>query len=79
MITEEEFQANLGNQLNRRWGNILGQNLIKIEQLEFEINQQLVQIQKMTKNIEDLKSDLHQAQIDLIAARGKNIIDTMPE
>jgi len=82
VITEEQFQANLGDQLNRRWGKLLGQNLIEIEQLKFQISQQVIQVQEMTKNeallvetIDDLRKELHQAQCDMLAAQGKAIID----
>jgi uncharacterized coiled-coil protein SlyX len=70
----EEFQANLGNLLNQRWGELLGQSLVKIEKLEFQLSQQTGQIEALSKKIEDLKLELHQTQIDLVSTRSKSII-----
>ncbi len=59
----KEFENNLGNLLNEKWGGILGQKLIEIEQLKFQHNQQM----------DNLRAELHQAQIDLMKAQGKVI------
>jgi len=82
-MDQEQFQAELGNLLNRQWGDLLGQRLIEIEQLKFQISQQVIQVQEMTKNeallietIDDLRKELHQAQCDMLAAQGKAIIDS---
>lgn len=75
MTNEEQFQTNLGNQLNRRWGAILGQSLIIIEQLEFQISQQVVLIQEMTKNEKALTERINDLEKEVLAAQGKAIID----
>jgi hypothetical protein len=68
--------------LGAKFGELLSKLYTKIIVLE-KINSDLtVQIQEINLNkdefinhIEDLKSQLHQAQLDLIAAQGKAIID----
>ena len=60
------YQAD--KEVNSEWGILLGQSLAIKLVLEKELNQLRIEN-------EDLKAKLHQAQLDLLAAQGKSIID----
>lgn len=74
MDKEQEFQTNLGNKLNEEWGKILGNKLIEIEQLKFMNGSQVAEIEKLKVETDNLKHQLHEAEIRIVSARGKATI-----
>lgn len=76
MDKEQEFQTNLGNKLNGEWGKILGNKLIEIEQLKFTNGSQVAEIEKLKVEIDNLKHQLHEAEIRIVSAESKvTIVD----
>jgi uncharacterized protein YaiL (DUF2058 family) len=68
--------------VNERWGKLLGQAMAQIILLEKEIaslgdkvTQLDAELVNRAEKEKQLRSRLHQAEIDLIAAQGKAVID----
>lgn len=70
-----EFNFDI-NELNRAWTVLLEQYVMAKLTLENQNKQLQEDISKATVESTDLKIQLHKAQLDLIAAQAKQIIDS---
>jgi hypothetical protein len=75
-MTEEKQNAPFDiEEMNGAWGRLLSQITSQYITENLVLRKEIERLQALEQDNQDLKAQLHQAQIDLLAAQGKAVID----